>query len=163
MIESLRQEMADQQARFDNKDQLDAERNQKRSALSTTIAELTQQLREAQNELDDLNREGSIREQFITFAKNAEGRIAAIANGVYKYLLEKISHDRHDSEYKSLPLLLAEDVQFRVDKLNIRFLTQGNFASLHRTPAEQISDARIEATLEKVYTATEKLEKSLQK
>jgi hypothetical protein len=48
MIESLRQQMSEQQERFDNKDKLDAERNQKRAALSSRIGELTLQLREAQ-------------------------------------------------------------------------------------------------------------------
>lgn len=161
MIAELRQEMADQQERFDNKDELDAERNQKRSALSTAIAELTQQLREAQGELDQLNREGSIREQFIAFACEAEGRITSIANGTYNFLLEKVAHDRHEASYKELTPLLKEDVKFKVDRLNIRFLTQGSFASLHRTSSEHISDARIEATLNKVFTATETLEKSL--
>jgi hypothetical protein len=163
MIDSLRNEMGEQQSRFDHKDELDAERNQKRAALSSRIGELTLQLREAQGELDQLNREGSIRQQFIAFAQQAEGRITAIANGVYKYLLEKISQERHDSDYKSLPPLLSEDVRFRVDKLGTRFLTQPSFASLHRTPTEQITNARIEATLEKVYTATEKLEGALEK
>ena len=161
MIESLRQEMSEQQERFDHKDELDAERNQKRAALSSRIGELTLQLREAQGELDHLDREGTIREQFISFARQAEGRITAIANGVYKFLLEKLSQERHDSDYKSLPPLLSEDVRFRVDKLGTRFLTQPSFASLHRTPTAQITNARIEATLEKVYTATEKLEGAL--
>lgn len=110
-----------------------------------------------------MDREGTIREQFISFAREAEGRITAIANGVYKFLLEKISQERHDSGYKSLPPLLAEDVRFRVDKTGIRFFTQPSFASLHRAPPEQITNARIESTLEKVYTATEKLEAALEK
>lgn len=38
MIESLRQEMSEQQDRFDHKDELDAERTQKRAALSSRIA-----------------------------------------------------------------------------------------------------------------------------
>jgi len=163
MIESLRQEMSEQQERFDHKDELDAERNQKRAALSSRIGELTLQLREAQGELDHLDREGTIREQFISFARQAEGRITAIANGVYKFLSEKLSQERHDSDYKSLPPLLSEDVRFRVDKLGTRFLAQPSFASLHRTPTEQITNARIEATLEKLYAATEKLEGALEK
>ena len=56
MIDSLRNEMGEQQSRFDHKDELDAERNQKRAALSSRIGEVTLQLREAQGELDQLNR-----------------------------------------------------------------------------------------------------------
>jgi hypothetical protein len=40
MIESLRQEMADQQDRFDHKDELDKERTEKRQELSAKVAEL---------------------------------------------------------------------------------------------------------------------------
>jgi uncharacterized phage infection (PIP) family protein YhgE len=163
MIAELRDEMATQQDRFDTKDAIDKERTDKRQELSAKVAELTQQLRETQSELDQLNASGSVRDGFIAFAKSAEGRIAAIATGTYNFLLEKISQEKHEVPYKELTPLLSEDVRFRVDRSGIRLLTQGSFATLHRTPADKISDARIESTLEKVYTATEKLEKALQK
>jgi hypothetical protein len=163
MIESLRSEMSEQQTRFDNKDAIDNERTDKRQELSATIDELTQRLRDAQSKLDDLNRVGSMRAQFIDFAQRAEGQITAIATGVYGFMLDKIALDRHEASYKELTPLLKESVRFAVDRLGIRFFTQGNFAALHRTPTDKISDARIEATLEKVYSATEKLEGALSK
>ena len=163
MIAELRDEMATQQERFDNKDAIDKERTDKRQELSAKVAELTQQLRETQSKLDQLNASGSVRDGFIAFAKSAEGRIAAIATGTYNFLLEKISQEKHEAPYKELTPLLAESVRFAVDRLGIRFLIQGGFAALHRTPADKITNARIEATLEKVYTATEKLEAALSK
>ena len=163
MLDALRDDLATEQEKFDRKDELDAAAANKRGQLIAKVNELTAQLNAAKSELDDLNRAGSTRDGFIAFAKRAEQRITAIATGTYNFLLEKISQERHDSDYKSLPPLLSEDVRFRVDKLGTRFLTQPSFASLHRTPTEQITNARIEATLEKVYTATEKLEKALQK
>ena len=163
MLNELRDEMATEQEKFDRKDELDAAAANKRGQLIAKVNELTAQLNAAKSELDDLNRAGSTRDGFIAFAKRAEQRITAIATGTYNFLLEKISQERHDSDYKSLPPLLSEDVRFRVDKLGTRFLTQPSFASLHRTPTEQITNARIEATLEKVYTATEKLEGALEK
>src|SRR5260370_6675300 len=83
MIESLRSEMSEQQSRFDQKDSIDQERSTKRLELSSQIAELTRQLSAAQGELDSLNRLGSVRDGFIAFAKQAEGRITAIAMGSY--------------------------------------------------------------------------------
>jgi hypothetical protein len=164
MIESLRQEMSEQRERFDNKDSIDKERHDKRTELATKIGELTIQLREAQAELDQLNSEGSVRDGFIRFAKDIEGRIAGIASGVYKYLLERFSQERHEATYSELMPLLKEDVTFRVDRTGIKGMAQSTlFATLHRTPDSQITDARVEATLEKVFTATEKLEKALQK
>jgi hypothetical protein len=163
MIESLRQEMADQQDRFDHKDELDKKRTEKRHELSAKVAELTAQLRWAESELETLNREGSVRDGWIEFAKRAEQRITSIATGVYNFLLERISQDKHEATYKELSPLLKESVKFKVDRSGIRGLTQATFARLHATPQDQISNARIAATLEKVYTATETLEKVLQK
>jgi hypothetical protein len=94
--------MAEQQERFDNRDQLDAERNSRRIALSVKIEELTRQLTDAQGEIDTLNKTGSIREQFIAFAKQIESRISGIANATYKFLLEKVSQERHEASYSQL-------------------------------------------------------------
>jgi hypothetical protein len=163
MIESLRSEMLEQQDRFDNKDAIDKERTDKRVELSAKVAELTAQLRAAESELENLNREGSVRDGWIEFAKRAEQRITSIATGAYNYLLEKISQDKHEASYKELTPLLKEDLKFKVDRSGVRGLTQASFARLHAAPKEQISNARIEATLEKVYTATETLEKILDK
>jgi len=44
MLDELRDEMATQQERFDNKDSVDKKRSDKRLELSTKIGELTQQL-----------------------------------------------------------------------------------------------------------------------
>jgi hypothetical protein len=110
-----------------------------------------------------LNRAGSTCDGFIEFAKRAEGQIAAIATGAYGFFLDKIALDKHEASYAELTPLLKESVRFAVDRLGIRFFTQGNFASLNRAPAEQITNARIEATLEKVYAATEKIEGALAK
>jgi hypothetical protein len=78
-------------------------------------------------------------------------------------LLEKIANDRHEARFAELTPLLKEDVRFKVDRSGIRGLTQASFARLHATPKDQISNARVEATLEKVYTSIEKLEKLLEK
>jgi hypothetical protein len=163
MIDSLRQEMSEQQDRFDHKDKLDAERNQKRVALSSRIGELMQQLNAAQAELDQLNRAGSVRDEFIVFTKRAEQTIVSIATRVYGFLLEKFSQSRHEAPFSELTPLLKEDVRFKVDRSGVRGLTQASFARLHEAPKDQISNARVEATLEKVYTATETLEKVLEK
>jgi hypothetical protein len=163
MIESLRQEMGEQQSRFDNRAQLDAERTARKNELHSKISELYTQLNAAQTELDQLKSEGTVRDRFIRFAKDAESRITGIATGVYNYLLEKISQDKHEASYKELTPLLKEEVAFKVDRSGIRFLTQGMFASLRDAAAEHISDARVEAVLNKVYTATEKLEGALEK
>jgi hypothetical protein len=163
MIAELRDEMADQQERFDNKDAVDKERTDKRMELATKIGELTRQLNETQFELDRLNRQGSVRDEFIEFAKRAEQRIVSIATGVYNFLLEKIAIDKHEASYKELTPLLSEDIRFKVDRSGVRGLTQASFARLHPTPKDQISNARVEATLEKVYTATETLDKVLEK
>ena len=161
MIVELRQEMATQQDRFDHKDSIDKANTDKRQELYNTISELSQQLNAAKGELDQLNRVGSVRDGYIEFAKRAEQRITSISTGVYNFLLEKISNDRHEASYKELTPLLKEDVAFKVDRSGVRGLTQASFARLHAAPKEQISNARIEATLEKVYTATETLEKVL--
>jgi hypothetical protein len=163
MIAELRDEMATQQDRFNNKDAIDKERTDKRQELSAKVAELTAQLRVAESELENLNREGSVRDGWIEFAKRAEQRIVSIATGVYSYLLEKISNERHEASYKELTSLLKESVRFKVDRSGIRGLTQASFSRLHATPKDQISNARIEATLEKVFSATETLEKVLEK
>ena len=97
MLDELRDEMATQQERFDNKDSVDKKRSDKRLELSTKIGELTQQLRSAEAELDQLNRVGSVRDEFIAFAKRAEQRIVSRATGVHNFLLEKISQDRHEA------------------------------------------------------------------
>jgi ABC-type uncharacterized transport system ATPase component len=104
-----------------------------------------------------------VRDEFIAFAKRADQRIVSIATGVYNFLLEKISQDRHEASYKELTPLLEENVTFRVDRSGVRGLTQANFARLHATPADKILNAMVEASLNKVYDATEKLEKALEK
>jgi hypothetical protein len=163
LIDSLRNEMSEQQTRFDNRAQIDAERTARKNELHLKIIDLNTQLNATQTELDQLKRVGTVRQEFIQFSKNLESRVTSIANGVYNFLLEKISLERHEATYKELTPLLKEDVRFRVDRCGIRFLTQGSFATLHRAPADKISDARITQTLEKVYDASEKLEKALQK
>jgi len=163
MLDELRDDMATEQEKFDRKDEIDAERTTKRQGLSAKINELTQQLNEAQVELDQLNRSGTVREEFIAFAKQAEQRITSIATGTYGYLLEKFSKDRHEASYRELTPLLAEEIRFKVDRSGIRGLTQASFARLHATPNDKIFNATVEATLEKVYTATEKLEGALEK
>jgi hypothetical protein len=163
MINTLRQEMGAQQERFDNKAVIDKERADRRADLSAKLIALIEQQNAVKAELDQLTREGTVREQFIAFAKDAERRIFSIATGVYNYLLEKISNDRHEASYKELTPLLKEDVEFRVSRSGIRGLTQPSFARLHAKPADQIFNSDVEATLNKVYDATEKLEKVLEK
>jgi hypothetical protein len=163
MIAELRDEMATQQERFDHKDEIDKANTDKRQELYNTISELTQRLNAAKGELDQLNRAGSVRDGFIAFAARAEQRITSIATGVYGYLLEKFSQDRHEAPFGELTALLKEEIRFKVDRSGVRGLTQPSFARLHEAPKESITNARIEATLEKVYTATEKLEGALEK
>lgn len=163
MIDALRDEMATEQKRFDNKDAIDKERTEKRQKLYATIADLTQQLNAAQAELDQLKRSGSVRDGFIEFAQRAEQRITQIATGIYGYLLEKISQDRHEAPFSELTQLLKEDVRFKADRSGVRTYTLPGYGRFHAVPQDQITNARIEATLEKVYSATEKLEAVLDK
>jgi hypothetical protein len=163
MIDALRDEMVTERKRFDNKDAIDNSNTAKRQELYATIADLTQQLNAAQAELDQLKRSGSVRDGFIGFAQRAEQRITQIATGVYGYLLEKLSQDRHEAPFAELTPLLKEDVRFKVDRSGVRTYTLPGYARFHAVPKDQITNARIEATLEKVYTATEKLEAVLEK
>jgi hypothetical protein len=163
MLKELRDEMATEQERFNNKDAIDKERTTKRAELSAKIIELIQQTNAAQAELDKLTRAGSVRDEFIEFAKRAEQRITQIATATYGHLLEKFSQDRHEAPFAELTALLKEEIRFKVDRSGVRTFTQPSFARLHAAPKESITNARIEATLEKVYTATEKLEGALEK
>jgi hypothetical protein len=163
MLKELRDEMATEQARFHNKDAIDKERTTKRAELSAKIIELIQQTNAAQAELDKLTRAGSVRDEFIEFAKRAEQRITQIATATYGHLLEKFSQDRHEAPFAELTDLLKEEIRFKVDRSGVRTFTQPSFARLHAAPRESITNARIEATLEKVYAATEKLEGALEK
>jgi hypothetical protein len=163
MLDALRDEMATEQNRFDHKDAIDKERTDKRQQLHAKITELIQQTNAAQSELDQLKRAGSVRDGFIEFAQRAEQRITQIATGIYGYLLEKFSQERHEAPFAELTQLLKEDVRFKADRSGVRTFTLPGFARLHAAPKEQISNARIEATLEKVYSATEKLEAVLDK
>jgi hypothetical protein len=163
MLKELRDEMATEQERFNNKDAIDKERTTKRAELSAKIIELIQQTNAAQAELDKLTRAGSVRDEFIEFAKRAEQRITQIATATYGHLLEKFSQDRHEAPFAELTALLKEEIRFKVDRSGVRTFTQPSFARLHAAPKESITNTRIEATLEKVYTATEKLEGALEK
>jgi hypothetical protein len=163
MIDSLREEMATEQERFNNKDAIDKERTDKRQELHAKIIELIQQTNAAQAELDKLTRAGSVRDEFIEFAKRAEQRITQIATATYGHLLEKFSQDRHEAPYSELTELLKEDVRFKVDRSGVRTFTQPSFARLHAAPKESISNARVEATLEKIFSAAEKIEGVLEK
>jgi hypothetical protein len=163
MLNELRDEMATEQEKFDRKDELDASAANKRGQLIAKVNELTAQLNAAKSELDQLNREGSVRDGWIEFAKRAEQRITQIATATYGHLLEKFSQDRHEAPFSELTELLKEEIRFKVDRSGVRTFTQASFARLHAAPKESITNARIEATLEKVYTATEKLEGALEK
>jgi hypothetical protein len=163
MLDALRDEMATEQERFNNKDAIDKERTDKRQELHAKIIELIQQTNAAQAELDKLTRAGSVRDEFIEFAKRAEQRITQIATATYGHLLEKLSQDRHEAPFAELTDLLKEEIRFKVDRSGVRTFTQPSFARLHAAPKESITNARIEATLEKVFTATEKLEHILEK
>jgi hypothetical protein len=163
MIKELRTEMETEQDRFDNKEAIDNANTSKRRELYATIADLTQQLNEAQSELDQLNRTGSVRDGFIEFAQRAEQRITQIATATYGYLLEKFSQERHEASFAELTPLLKEDVRFKVDRSGVRTYTLPGYARFHAVPKDQITNARIEATLDKVNTATEKLEAVLEK
>ena len=163
MIESLRADMSTARESFDRKDELDAERNAKRSELATKVAELTQQLHTAQTELDELNNQGSIRDQFIKSASSFEQRASTIASGVYNWALDFFSQQRYDSNHRELTPSLKEEILFRVNKLGLKPLTQGSFARLHKHRKEQITNEVITATMERVYDATEKLEGVLNK
>jgi hypothetical protein len=163
MIDALRDEMATEQKRFDNKDAIDKANTDKRQKLYATIADLTEKLNAAKSELDQLNRTGSVRDGFIEFAQRAEQRITQIATGIYGYLLEKFSQERHEAPFAELTQLLKEDVRFKADRSGVRTYTLPGYARFHAVPKDQITNARIEATLEKVYSATEKLETVLEK
>jgi predicted RNase H-like nuclease (RuvC/YqgF family) len=163
MLDTLRDDMTTEQEKFDRRDEIDAAAKAKRHELSWKVSELTRQLHEAQAELDQLNREGSVRDRFIAFVKQTEQRILTIATGTYNFLLEKFSQDRHEAGFKELTPLLKEDVEFRVDRSGIGGLTQPSFVRLYSVPNDHITDARIETTLNKVYDASEKLEKVLNK
>ena len=163
MLDALRDEIATEQEKFERKDELDAAAANKRGQLIAKVSELTSQLNAAKSELDQLNREGSVRDGWIEFAKRAEQRITQIATGAYGHLLEKFSQDRHEAPFSELTDLLKEEIRFKVDRSGVRTFTQPSFARLHAAPKESIPNARIEATLEKVYTATEKLEGALVK
>ena len=163
MLNELRDEMATEQEKFDRKDELDASAANKRGQLIAKVNELTAQLNAAKAELDQLNREGSVRDGWIEFAKRAELRITQIATATYGHLLEKFSKDRHEAPFAELTDLLKEEIRFKVDRSGVRTFTQPSFSRLHAAPKESITNARIEATLEKVYTATEKLEGALVK
>jgi hypothetical protein len=163
MLNELRDEMATEQEKFDRKDELDASAANKRGQLIAKVNELTAQLNAAKAELDQLNREGSVRDGWIEFAKRAELRITQIATATYGHLLEKFSQDRHEAPFSELTELLKEEIRFKVDRSGVRTFTQPSFARLHAAPKESVTNARIEATLEKVYTATERLEGALEK
>jgi len=92
-----------------------------------------------------------------------ELRITQIATATYGHLLEKFSQDRHDAPFAELTELLKEAIRFKVDRSGIRTFTQPSFARLYAAPQESITNARIESTLEKVFSATEKLETVLEK
>jgi hypothetical protein len=163
MLDALRDDLATEQEKFDRKDEPDAAAANKRGQLIAKVNELTAQLNAAKSELDQLNREGSVRDGWIEFAKRAEQRITQIATGAYGHLLEKFSQDRHEAPFSELTELLKEEIRFKVDRSGVRTFTQPSFARLHAAQKESITNARIEATLEKVYTATEKLEGALEK
>ena len=163
MIDSLRDEMALEQEKFDRKDEIDGAAAMKRGKLIAKVNELTAQLNAAKSELDQLNREGSVRDGWIAFAKQAELRITQIATATYGHLLERFSHEQHEAPFAELTELLKEAIRFKVDRSGIRTFTQPNFARLYAAPKESITNARIEATLEKVFAATEKLETVLDK
>jgi hypothetical protein len=163
MIAELRDEMATEQEQFNRKDEIDKANADKRQQLYNTISDLSQQLNAAQAELKQLNQAGSVRDEFIAFAARAEQRITSIATGIYGYLLEKFSQDRHEAPFAELTQLLKEDVRFKADRSGVRTYTLPGYARFHAVPKDQITNARIEATLEKVYSATEKLEAVLDK
>ena len=157
-IEDLRTSMAEAQSDFDRKDELDAAAAQKRQELSARVAELTQLLRSTQSELDQLNAQGSTRDQFIAFASSFEQRISALASGVFNYVLDRLSQERFDSDCRSLTPNLQEEILFRNGKLNIKRLTQGSFARLHKHKKEQITNELVDSVMERVYSASEALE-----
>jgi hypothetical protein len=163
MLNELRDEMATEQEKFDRKDEIDKERTDKRGQLIAKVNELTAQLNAAKAELDQLNREGSVRDGWIEFAKRAELRITQIATATYGHLLEKFSQDRHEAPFSELTELLKEEIRFKADRSGVRTFTHPSFARLHAAPRESITNARIEATLKKVFTAAEKLEHILEK
>lgn len=158
MLDSLRYDLATEQNKFDRKDELDAAAANKRGQLIAKVNELTAQLNAAKSELDQLNREGSVRDGWIESAKRAELRITQIATGAYGHLLERFSQERHEAPYRELTELLREEIKFKVDRSGIRSFAQPSFARLHEAPKESITNARITATLEKVHAAAEKIE-----
>jgi hypothetical protein len=163
MLKELRDEMATEQEKFDRRDELDASAANKRGQLIAKVNELTAQLNAAKSELDQLNREGSVRDGWIEFAKRAEQRITQIATATYGHLLEKFSQDRHEAPFSELTELLKEEIRFKADRSGVRTFTQPSFARLHAAPKDSVTNARVEVSLEKVFTATEKLEHILEK
>src|SRR4029077_5943974 len=127
MLNELRDEMAAEQEKFDRKDELDAAAANKRGQLIAKVSELTSQLNAAKSELDQLNREGSVRDGWIEFAKRAELRITQIATATYGHLLEKFSKDRHEAPFAELTDLLKEEIRFKVDRSGVRTFTQPSF------------------------------------
>ena len=163
MLDALRDEMATEQERFNNKDAIDKANADKRQELYNTISELSQQLNAAKGELDQLNRVGSVHDGYIEFAKRAEQRITQIATGAYGHLLERFSQDRHEAPFAELTELLKEEIRFKVDRSGVRTFTQPSFARLHATPKESITNARVAAVMEKVSTAADRIEGALEK
>jgi hypothetical protein len=162
-IEELRSKMAVAQSRFDNKDPLDAERTSQKSDLAAKIAELTQKLRSAQTELDDLNSKGSIRDEFIAEAGSFEQNIVGLASGVFNYVLDRLSQEKYEANHRELPPLMKEEILFRADRLGIKRLANGAFARLSKHRKEQITNEVVNAAMERVFDATETLEKVLNK
>jgi hypothetical protein len=161
MVTTLRQEMSEAQETFDNQPAIDAERSEQKLELAQRINEIEIQLADARNELAALTKLGSAREQFINSVSTFESRVVAIGNGLYNHMLDKISNQKHDSIYRSLPSTLKEGILFAVNRLGFKGMTQPTFTRIHRLSPDQISNALLDQTMERVYDATIKVEKVL--
>jgi hypothetical protein len=161
MVDSLRQEMQTAQDTFDNKDQIDAQRNGQKSALASQISELTAKLEAANLELHRLEKLGSARQEFIAKVKSFESKVVATATGLWNHLANKLSTEKYDAPFKELTSGLKEVVVFAVNRTGIKGLTLPTFTRLHRLTEDQISNALLDATMERVYNATVKVEEIL--
>lgn len=161
-LASLEEDMLAEQSTFDQAPEIDRQRTERKAELTRTINELKATLATHESELAELVSKGSVRQEFIAAVRRFEDRIFAIATGTFNHLLERNAQKQYRAPYRELPESLKEGIRFVVNRLGFRAYTLPTFARLHRLPDDQISNALLESTMERVHDGACKLEEVLE-
>ena len=158
MLSKLVADLDASEKRKSNAATIDAERTSSKLALERKVKELEAQLAEAKSQLTAAENLGSVRDQWIDDVIKAERDACSVAVALWNFLEAKYAAEYGADNYRGLPDALKQAITFKIGKLGFRAVVNpSTFQRLYRLNRETLGDKAVEASIEHVGNAINRL------